>query len=75
MSNFYLHIEAVPGTEIANCAAEAIGLANRLQLTVMFDFNGVKCMACPGDNPGKLENEFFKKLNSDRPYKLARGGA
>lgn len=54
MSNFYLHLEAKPGSDIDNCASEAIDIANRLHVTVMFEFNGVKCMACRGDNPKSL---------------------
>ncbi len=75
MSNFILRIEVKPGSDIANCATEATQLANRLLVTVVFTFNGVHCMACPGDLPESLENEFFRLLNSDKPYKLARGRA
>lgn len=74
MSNFYLHLETQPGCDIRDCSAEAIDLANRLQITVMFDFNGVKCMACPGDNPSRLANEAFRLINTTTgEYKLARG--
>lgn len=74
MSNFYLHLEAKPGSDIDNCASEAIDLANRLHVTVMFEFNGVKCMACRGDNPKSLASEAFRLINTTTgEYKLARG--
>ncbi len=74
MSNFFLNLEAKAGSVVSNCASEAIDIANRLQITVMFDFNGVKCMACPGDNPTRLANEALRLMRDGEPaYKLARG--
>ncbi len=73
MRNLILRIEAAPGSEIGDCATDAINLANRLMVIFMFTFNGVNCMACPGDMPESLESEFFRLLSSDQPYKLARG--
>ncbi len=70
MRNLILRIEAAPGSEIGDCATDAINLANRLMVIVMFTFNGVNCMACPGDMPESLESEFFRLLSSDQTYKL-----
>lgn len=66
MSTFFLRLEAVAGTLIDDAAVQAIQIANQLQLTVMFDFNGVSCMACPGDNAKSLASEAMRILNIER---------
>lgn len=66
MSTFFLRLEAIAGTLIDDAAAEAIKIANQLQVTVMFDFNGVSCMACPGDNSKSLASEAMRILNIER---------
>lgn len=66
MSNFLIRIEPFPGADINRCAAQAIQLANKLDVTVMFGFNGVSCMACPGDSSEALAAEY-QRLLSVRP--------
>ncbi len=73
MSNFFLRLEAIPGRDILRCSHEAINLANKLELTVTFDFNGVRCMACPGDNPESLAKETLTIMTRDYPHNIARG--
>lgn len=81
MSNFSLRLEAFAGSDISDCAREACRLADRLGVVVLFDFNGVECMACPGDEPAFLANAYHVELNrpersigSVRLGKFARGG-
>jgi hypothetical protein len=73
MSNFSLTLEPFGGATIINCANEAVSLANHLQLTIMFNFNEVNCMACPGDDANSLASEYFKELKKEGGYKFARG--
>jgi hypothetical protein len=73
MSNFSLTLEPFGGATIINCANEAVSLANHLQLTIMFNFNEVNCMACPGDDAKRLASDYYSELRSKKPYKLARG--
>lgn len=77
MSNFFLRLEAIGGTLIDDAAAQAIRIANQLQVTVMFDFNGVSCMACPGDDAKSLVSEAMRILNivceQNRFKPIARG--
>ena len=54
MSNFYLKLEAMGGADIENCSKDAVTIADKLGVAVLFDFNGVQCMACPGDNAQML---------------------
>lgn len=56
----WLNLEAVPGSEITETAQEALRLANMLQLTVWFDFNGAKC----GIQPNASVDEFVKKFQA-----------
>lgn len=56
----WLNMESVPGSEITETAQEALRLANMLQLTVWFDFNGVKC----GIQPNASVEEFVKKFKA-----------
>lgn len=56
----WLNLEAVPGSEITETAQEALRLANMLQLTVWFDFNGAKC----GIQPNASVDEFVKRFKS-----------
>jgi hypothetical protein len=56
MANLSLEVECFGGSTIDECCEEAMKLANRLEITVMFQFNEVKCMACPGDEARGLTN-------------------
>lgn len=49
--SLFLDVEVSGGTSIEEAAQDAIDLANRIDITVLFRFNGVRCMACPGDDP------------------------
>jgi hypothetical protein len=73
MANLSLEVECFGGSTIDECCEEAMKLANRLEITVMFQFNEVKCMACPGDDAKRLASDYYSELKSKRPYKLARG--
>lgn len=80
MNSFQLKLEAFGGADISDCAREACRLAGRLGVVVMFDFNGVSCMACPGDDPTALANAFHKELakpelliGKSRVSRIARG--
>lgn len=68
-----LRVEAMAGSDVYSTAEEAIRLANAFGTAVMFKFNSVDCMACPGDNPDGLANRQ-QELQSEggNGYKLAR---
>ena len=69
-----LRVEAFAGSTIDDTARDAIYLANRLGITVMFKFNSVECMARPGDDPEKLAMQQQElQNNGEAGYKLARG--
>ncbi len=46
----WLSLEVSPGSHINHTCRDAVRIANRLGLTVWFDFNGVHCGARPGDD-------------------------
>lgn len=73
MSSFFLKLEVSPGSLLDKCATEAIDIANRTQINVTFKFNGIECMACPGDNPALLINETARLMALGKPGLIARG--
>lgn len=73
MGDLKIEIEAFPGAEISRVCRSVIALADKLGITVMCPFNGVRLMACPGDSAERLESDWRKKMKSDDGYNLARG--
>jgi hypothetical protein len=65
--------EVTAGQDIMDASKEAISVADQLGIGVDFEFNGVTCLAFPGDSPRSLADAFRKELNSDHRYKIARG--
>ena len=71
MNTFNLRLESFPGADIDSCCRDACRLADQLAIVVMFPFNGVICMARPGDNPQELALVWEYELRSKHEYKLA----
>jgi hypothetical protein len=71
VSTFQLTLEAFAGTDIDSACSEAVRLADLLQVVVVFPFNGVTCMARPGDHPDELASVWADELKSSHTYKLA----
>lgn len=71
MSNIWLTVEIAPGSDIGKTCDEAIALAGKLEVTVWFDFNGVRCLARKGDDPRGLENDWREQIISKHDYKIA----
>ena len=66
-----LKVEAFAGSDIDSVCEDAIRLADRLQIVVIFSFNGVTCMARPGDSAKELALVWRDELSSSHTYKLA----
>jgi hypothetical protein len=71
MSNFYLRLEAQPGSDIEAAAGEACVLAAKLDIVVTFDFNGVHCMAIPGGSSSALVENWRNELTGKSQYPIA----
>jgi len=54
VSVFSLKLDAYAGSSIEACCSSACQISDQLGLTVVFDFNGVKCIAVPNGDPEKL---------------------
>ena len=67
--SFFLKLEASGGSAIETCADEAIDIAEKIGVTVLFDFNGIKCMACKGDSGEELAKETLRLIK-----KAPKGG-
>lgn len=72
MNPFFLRVETFAGVDIYECCREAVRLANQLQTIVRFKFNGVDCIAAPGDDPTALVDDWDKEMRSNHSFKLAR---
>lgn len=74
MSATYLKIQGYAGSDILDCAREALYVANQIGIHVTFDFNGVHCTMAPGDDPQILVDEYNYQIDkSNAPHKFARG--
>lgn len=71
--SLFLDVEVSGGTSIEEAAQDAIDLANRIDITVLFRFNGVRCMACPGDDPRLLVDRWSRLLVNSQTLGIARG--
>lgn len=71
MNTFNLRLEPFSGADIDSCCRDACRLADQLAIVVTFPFNGVNCMARPGDDPGQLAFVWNYELRSTHEYKLA----
>jgi hypothetical protein len=71
MNTFNIRLESFAGADIDSCCRDACRLADQLQIVVMFPFNGVTCMARPGDDPHELSSAWDDELRSKHTYKLA----
>lgn len=71
-----LRLETFAGAEISRACKSAADIANRLGITVMFKFNTVDVMVCPGDDPSTTVEAWRIEMEREVPYyKLARGRA
>jgi hypothetical protein len=71
MSDLYLELRPTAGSTIAQSCIEAVNTANRLCLTVRFEFNGVTVIAHPDADPLRLAKAFHDALDGVSPAKVA----
>lgn len=73
MSNLSITAEFLPGTDVTVAAREAIDFANRLGVTVHYDFNDVLCIAAPGDDHKSLAEQCMSMVGEMEKIRIARG--
>lgn len=61
-----LSVKARCGSDIKECAAEAIKLATLLGVPVHFDFNGVSCEVRPHESPCGVVDDYSMRLRSQK---------
>ena len=66
-----IKVEVDPGSDIKQAAKDAMNLANKLNVTIDFLFNGVTCLAIPGGDDKNIPINYFKAIGSKSPYKFA----
>jgi hypothetical protein len=74
MSHIRITAGFLQGTDVHVAALEAIALADRIAVTIEYNFNGVTCLAVPGDDAGLLAEHCMKIMGSNLIIKIARGG-
>ncbi len=67
----HLKIEFLAGEDIDNACREAVRISNLLNVTVDFDFNGVKVMAKPDVCPKELAELWNVEMGSKHQIKIA----
>jgi len=65
-NSLLLKVDVFGGSSIESAAGEACALANRLDITVEFEFNGVTCMAIPGGSSDVLVSNWNAADRSSR---------
>lgn len=60
-----------PGNSIEDAFDDAAELANKIGCVMEFEFNGVHCIAYPGNNPRTGVERYYKAVKSDVKYKIA----
>ena len=58
-ANAELKIDFLCGDSIEDCCKEAVRLAQMLQASIRFDFNGIACIATRYTNPELLAKNWY----------------
>jgi hypothetical protein len=67
-------IEPMAGGDIDGSIIEMIDLANRTQVRVQGNINGVRVVAQPNNTPALLLEAFWRELKSAKKFKFAMIG-
>ena len=70
----WLTVEPIPGSDIADVWPQAVRLARLLEVSVWFQFNDVKVLARPADDPARvtdLVQEYRAQIASDNKHRVA----
>lgn len=71
MSSLYVDVGVYGGVPVEFACAEACALAERLNVTVHFKFNDVKCMAIPGGKAKDLIANWRAAASAPSNYPMA----
>jgi hypothetical protein len=64
MSSLYIEVRVRNSARIEDVVRDAISLANRMQVSVLFEFSSVKAYAHPGGDSEALTDMIWEKLNT-----------
>lgn len=62
-----LKVEPVIGSSIENMALETWELACKMNMVIVFDFNGCICNSWPSGSPFKLVEKYHQDCQSKNP--------
>lgn len=66
-----IRINPMAGADVKATAEQAVSVADKLGIMIEYDFNGVTCMARPGDCPDSLAEDYHRALNNGIKFKVA----
>ena len=66
MTNIYMKVSVLAGSDIGNVAIEAIELAKKWGIGVNFVFNGVNLMAYSGSTDSGLVDRYKKEISTQQ---------
>lgn len=69
--SLWLTVEVSAGTDIKSACVDAVEVAKKLNVSVWFVFNGVKCLADARTDPQRLEHAWNDALLSNHTHKVA----
>jgi hypothetical protein len=72
-TNISIEVKASVGSDVAEIINDQCALANRLNIRVDCNLNGVKVMAQPLCDPAELYALWSEELGSKRDYKIVCG--
>lgn len=75
MSDIHIDAAAYAGTSIDRACDKLCEVATRINCNLHCDFNGVKLIVRPGDDPRLLEAAWMEERDSKRQYKVTSAKA
>lgn len=67
MYDLILDLEAMPGSDIFECARVAWNLSKRFEITVEFMFNGVRCSTFGSSTQDEIVKKYWSAMKTKGP--------
>ena len=74
MKRYSITIDFACGSLIELCAEQSIGLANRMDCSIRFDYNGVECHAYPQTDPASFVSAIRIAMRQPKPQQAFSSG-
>ena len=71
MSGIYMDVKGYGGRDVADCIREMVALSRRLQIDVWGEFNGIRTLARPDDQPEEVVRAWEQATVNKTPSRTA----